>query len=91
VLVPRLKPPPSAGSFTRITTPSLNRPSTCWRAGSSGIWRNAAGDRDEFPAVFGVIDDLHLRGDQYVCELATIGFLEDLQNTNPSSRGQQPR
>ena len=43
---------------------------------------NAAGRREEFSSVFDVIEDLHLRGDQYVCELATIGFLEDLQNTN---------
>jgi hypothetical protein len=43
---------------------------------------NAAGDREEFSAVFDVIEDFHLRGDQYVCELATVGFLEDLQNTN---------
>jgi hypothetical protein len=43
---------------------------------------NAAGHREEFPAIFDVIEDFHLRGDQYVCELATVGFLEDLQNTN---------
>jgi hypothetical protein len=43
---------------------------------------NAAGRRDEFPAVFDLIEDMHLRGDEYVCELAYIGFLEDLQNAN---------
>jgi hypothetical protein len=43
---------------------------------------NASGHREEFRAVFDVIEDFHLRGDQYVCELATIGFLEGLQNTN---------
>lgn len=34
----------------------------------------------EFPAIFGVIERLHLEGDDYVKELATIGYLEDLQN-----------
>ncbi len=38
------------------------------------------GRRDEFPAVFEVIERLHLEGDAYVKESATIGMLEDIQN-----------
>lgn len=51
---------------------------------------NATGHREEFPAVFAVIEAFHLRGDQYVCELATIGFLEDLHNTNLHSANSAP-
>jgi len=35
---------------------------------------------DEFPAVFEVIERLHLEGDAYVKEAATIGMLEGIQN-----------
>ena len=35
---------------------------------------------DEFPAVFDVIERLHLEGDDYVKEAATIGMLEGIQN-----------
>ena len=35
---------------------------------------------EEFPAVFGVIERLHLEGDSYVKEAATVGALEALQN-----------
>jgi hypothetical protein len=34
----------------------------------------------EFPAVFDVIERLHLDGDDYVREAATIGMLEGIQN-----------
>jgi hypothetical protein len=34
----------------------------------------------EFPAVFNVIERLHLEGDDYVKEAATIGMLEGIQN-----------
>jgi hypothetical protein len=51
---------------------------------------NAAGRRNEFPAVFDVIEDLHLRGDSYVRQLATIGFLEDLQNDNLHPASSKP-
>jgi hypothetical protein len=34
----------------------------------------------EFPAVFDVIERLHLEGDAYVKEAATIGMLEGIQN-----------
>jgi hypothetical protein len=51
---------------------------------------NAAGRRDEFPAVFDLIEDLHRRGDGYVNQLATIGFLEDLQNENLHPANSRP-
>ncbi len=35
---------------------------------------------DEFPAVFEVVEKLHLEGDDYVKEAATIGLLEGIQN-----------
>ena len=39
----------------------------------------ADGDTEEFPAVFEAIERLHCEGDDYVRELATIGYLEGLQ------------
>jgi hypothetical protein len=51
---------------------------------------NAAGDRRDFPAVFQVVEDLHRNGDPYVRELATVGILEDLQNTNLHPEGSKP-
>jgi len=41
----------------------------------------AAGDTSRFPAIFGVIEQWHTQGDAYVKEAATIGLLENLQNT----------
>jgi hypothetical protein len=38
------------------------------------------GDIDELPAVFRVIERLHVEGDDFVRELATIGYLEAMQN-----------
>ena len=35
---------------------------------------------EELPAVFAVVERLHVEGDDYVKECATIGLLEDLQN-----------
>lgn len=35
---------------------------------------------EEFPAVFKVIEAMHLEGDHYVKEAATIGMLEGIQN-----------
>ena len=40
---------------------------------------------DEFPAVFEVIERLHLEGDAYVKEAATIGMLEGIQNVAGNS------
>lgn len=39
----------------------------------------AEGETGSFPAVFEVIERLHREGDDYVRELATIGYLEGLQ------------
>jgi hypothetical protein len=50
----------------------------------------AVGRRDEFPAVFDVVEDLHVKGDEYVRELATVGILEDLQNSNLHPAGSTP-
>jgi TPR repeat protein len=40
------------------------------------------GETTEFPAVFAVVEELHLYGDFYVREAATIGLLEGIQNTS---------
>lgn len=40
------------------------------------------GDTSRFDAIFDIVERWHLVGDQYVREAATIGLLEDLQNTN---------
>lgn len=45
------------------------------------------GDIDELKAIFEVIERWHLEGDAYVKEAATIGILEDLQNTNVVGEG----
>ena len=39
----------------------------------------------EFPAVFEIIERLHLEGDAYVKEAATIGMLEGIQNVAGNS------
>jgi hypothetical protein len=38
-------------------------------------------DRDSLVKVFAVVERLHVEGDEYVREAASIGLLEDLQNT----------
>ena len=43
----------------------------------------------ELPAVFEVIERLHLDGTDAVKEAATIGLLEDLQNLAPASRSRR--
>ncbi|MBL0375502.1 hypothetical protein JJB09_26190 [Rhizobium sp. KVB221] len=40
------------------------------------------GETQNFTAVFRVIEDWHVHGDDYVRTAASIGFLEDLQNEN---------
>jgi hypothetical protein len=40
------------------------------------------GETASFPAIFNVVEQWQLQGDDYVREAATIGLLEDLQNTN---------
>ena len=44
---------------------------------------------DEFPAVFEIIERLHIEGDHYVKEAATIGILESIQNV-ASNNGVDP-
>jgi len=41
-----------------------------------------ANDTGQLARVFDAIELLHLQGDGYVREAATVGLLEDLQNTN---------
>ena len=36
-------------------------------------------ETEEFEAVFDIIERLHIQGDEFVKELATIGLLEDIQ------------
>src|SRR4051812_36969335 len=40
-----------------------------------------AGHTETFPAVFHVVEQWHVQGDAYVREAASLGLLEDLQNT----------
>ena len=40
------------------------------------------GETESFAAVFQVIEDWHVYGDEYVRTAASIGFLEGLQNEN---------
>ncbi len=43
------------------------------------------GNLSEFPATFDVIERLHVEGDSYVREAATIGALEGIQNVAGNS------
>jgi hypothetical protein len=47
-----------------------------------------AGRVEEFPAAFQIIERLHLEGDHYVKEAATIGLLEGIQNVAGNTGGQ---
>ncbi|MDQ0887883.1 hypothetical protein QFZ81_002971 [Paenibacillus sp. V4I9] len=40
---------------------------------------------EEFPEIFQVIEQLHVNGDEYVKEAATIGLLEAIQNVSSNS------
>jgi hypothetical protein len=42
----------------------------------------AQGDRETVQQVFSVVEQLLLEGNQYVREAATVGIIEDLQNSN---------
>ncbi|MFO7606120.1 MAG: hypothetical protein R6W72_07470 [Desulfurivibrionaceae bacterium] len=42
----------------------------------------AAGDEQTLKRIFAVIERLNIEGSGYVKEAATVGLLEDLQNTN---------
>ncbi len=48
------------------------------------------GEMAELPAVFAGVERLHVEGDEYVREAATVGLLEDLQNLNLHSKGTDP-
>jgi hypothetical protein len=41
-----------------------------------------ANDADQLGRVFDAVESLHVHGDDYVREAATIGLLESLQNPN---------
>lgn len=41
-----------------------------------------AKDDEHLRSIFAAIERLHVEGDHYVREAATVGLLEDLQNTN---------
>jgi hypothetical protein len=43
-------------------------------------------ERNELSAAFKIVEQLHVDGDKYVCEAATIGILENLQNSNLHKR-----
>jgi hypothetical protein len=43
---------------------------------------HADGKKEELKNIFAVIEKWHLEGDAYVREAATVGLLEDLQNSN---------
>ena len=49
------------------------------------------GRTDTFGKVFTLIERLHVEGDEYVRELATIGYLEDLQNLSTPAPGRASR
>jgi hypothetical protein len=51
---------------------------------------NAEGRKDAFAKVFNLLEEMLLRGDEYVVELTVIGFLEGLQNTNLHPIGSRP-
>jgi hypothetical protein len=42
----------------------------------------ARGADSELREIFGIVEMWHLNGDSYVKQAATVGLLEDLQNTN---------
>ena len=46
------------------------------------------GETTRFSAVFDVVERWHVEGDKYVRDAATVGLLEDLQNTNLHTRTQ---
>jgi hypothetical protein len=48
------------------------------------------GETAGLPAVFAAVERLHVEGDHYVREAATVGLLEDLQNLNLHPNGTDP-
>lgn len=49
-----------------------------------------AGTVDEFPAAFDLLERLVVEGDEYVSNLAVIGYLEGLQMRTVTDRGLDP-
>lgn len=49
------------------------------------------GEVADMPAVFAAVERLHLEGDGYVKEAATLGLLEALQNLNLHENGTKPK
>lgn len=48
------------------------------------------GETAVLPAVFAAVERLHVEGEHYVREAATVGLLEDLQNLNLHPNGTDP-
>lgn len=48
------------------------------------------GETSGFPAVFAAVERLHVEGEHYVREAATVGLLENLQNLNLHKNGTEP-
>lgn len=51
----------------------------------------AAQQFDELPATFAVVERLHVEGDKYVREAATVGLLEALQNDGEHRKVEKSR
>jgi len=58
--------------------------------GTGGLGMVERGDTAGLPAVFAAIERLHVEGDNYVREAATVGVLEALQNLNLHKNGTDP-
>jgi hypothetical protein len=52
--------------------------------------RLKAGETGDFESAFDFIEQLILRGDQYVSELGVVGYLEGMQMATVTSRGVDP-
>jgi hypothetical protein len=48
------------------------------------------GETTGLPAIFRAVERLHVEGEHYVREAATVGLLEDLQNLNLHKSGTEP-
>jgi hypothetical protein len=48
------------------------------------------GDTTHLPAIFVAVERLHVEGEHYVREAATVGLLEDLQNHSLHPNGTDP-
>jgi hypothetical protein len=48
------------------------------------------GETTDLPAIFAAVERLHVEGEHYVREAATVGLLEDLQNYSLHPNGTEP-